>query len=89
MPDGEEPVDVCMMHPEYGIKTCVGNITHVPSISDQTVDSVVHVLEGVVRSAPAVCESGIGERCVVGLIGNQLISRVVDGLSIGLELQVG
>lgn len=48
----------------------------------------MHVLEGVVGSASAVGECCIGERCVVGLIGDQLISRIVNGLSIGLELLV-
>lgn len=89
MPDGKEPVDVCMVQPEDGVKACVWDETHVSSVSDQAVDSVVHVLEGVVGSASAVGVSSVRERCVVGLVGDQLISRVVNGLSIGLELQVG
>lgn len=89
MPDGKEPVDVCMVQPEDWIKACIWDVTHVASVSDQTVDSVVHVLEGVVGSASAVGVSSVRERCVVGLIGDQLISRVLNGLSIGLELQVG
>lgn len=78
-----------MVQPEDGVKACVWDITHVSSVSDQAVDSVVHVLEGVVGSASAVGVSSVRERCVVGLVGDQLISRVVNGLSIGLELQVG
>ena len=57
--------------------------------ADQAVDGVVHVLEGGVGSAAAVGGSGVRERGVVGLFGHQLIRRVVNGLSIGLESQVG
>ena len=48
----------------------------------------MHIFEGVVGSASAVGECCIGERCVVRLIGDQLISRIVNGLGIGLELLV-
>lgn len=48
LPDGKESVDVCMVQPEDGVKACVWNDTHVPSVADQTVDSIVHVLERVV-----------------------------------------
>ena len=74
LPDGKEPVDVCVMEPEDGVEARVGNDAHVSSASDQTVDGVVHVLEGIVRGASAVREARVGERCVVGLIGDQLIS---------------
>lgn len=59
MPDGKEPVDVCMVQPEEWIKACIRDVAHVSSVSDQTVDSVVHVLEGVVGSASVVGESSV------------------------------
>ena len=65
LPDGEEPVDVCVMEPEDGIEACVGNVAHVSSVSDQTMDSVVHVLEGVVGCASVIGESSVGKRCVI------------------------
>lgn len=89
LPDGEEPVDVCVVQPEDWIKACVWDVAHVSSVADQAVDSVVHVLEGVVGPASAIDVSGVRERCVVGLVRDQLVSRVVDGLRIGLELRVG
>lgn len=67
----------------------VGDVAHVAAAADQAVDGVVHVLEGGVGSAAAVGGSGVRERGVVGLFGHQLIRRVVNGLSIGLESQVG
>ena len=75
--------------PEDGIKACIWDVAHMPPVSDQTVNGVVHVLKGVVGSAAAVAVRSVGKRCVVGLIGDQLVSRVVDELGIGLELQVG
>ena len=78
-----------MVQPEDWIEAGVWDVAHVSSASNEAVDRVVHVLEGVVGSASAVGVCGVGERGVVGLVGNQLIRRVVDGLSVGLELQVG
>ena len=49
----------------------------------------MHVLEGVVGCASGASESRVGERCIVRLIGDQLIGRVVNGLGVGLEYQVG
>lgn len=43
-----------MVQPEDGVKARIWNITHVPSVSDESVDKVVHALEGVVGSASAV-----------------------------------
>ena len=74
LPDSEEPVDVCMVQPEDRVKACVWNESHVSSVTDQTVDSIVYVLERVVGCASAVREARVGERCIVRLIGDQLIS---------------
>ena len=65
LPDGEEAVDVGVMEPEDGVEACVGDVAHVSSVSDQTVDGVVHVLEGVVGSASVIGESSVRERCVI------------------------
>ncbi len=34
------------------------------------------------------CSSSVRAKCVVGLMGEQLISRVVDDLSVGFESQL-
>lgn len=89
LPDGEEPVDVCVVQPEDWVEAGVWDVAHVSSPPDQAVDAVVHIFERIIGCASAVRVSSVGERSVVGLIGDQLISRVVNGLSIGLESQVG
>ena len=74
LPDCKESVAVCMMQPEDRVKACVWDETHVPSVADKTVDSIVHVLKRVVGCASAVREARVGERCIVRLIGDELIS---------------
>ena len=77
-----------MVQPEDGIKACVWNVAHVATVPHQTVDSVVYAFKGVIGRAATVGESCIGERCIVRLIGDQLIGRVVKVLGICLELQI-
>ena len=89
LPYRKEPVDVCMVEPKDGVEARVGDKAHVSPVADQTVDGVVHVLEGIVRGAAAIREARVGERCVVRLIGDELVSGIVNGLGIGLELQIG
>ena len=74
LPDRKESVDVCMVQPEDRVKARIWDNAHVSSVSDQTVDSVVHVLEGIVRCASAVREARVGERRIVRLLGDELVS---------------
>lgn len=62
------------MQPENGIEGGVGNIRHVTAISNQGVNDVVHVLYAVERISVFVSISCVGERCIVGLRCQQLIS---------------
>ena len=67
-----------MVQPEDRIKAGIRNDAHMATVSNQTVDSIMHVLKTVVSLAPAVCVSSIRERCIARLIGDQLIRHGVE-----------
>jgi len=48
------------------------------SIPNQTVNGVVHILEGVIRAALSVIISSVRKWCVIGLVGNELICHVME-----------
>lgn len=64
-----------VMQPENGIESRVRDDAHMPSISHQTVDNIMHIFNTVVSTAPTVRVSRIGEWCIIGLFGNELVGK--------------
>lgn len=63
-----------MVEPKDGIEGGIRDVAHVSTVSDQTMDGIVHVLQAVIQSTPAVRVAGIGERSIIGLLRDELIS---------------
>ena len=79
-----------MVEPEDRVEAGVGDEAHVAAVTaDEAVNGVVHVFEGVVGGAAGAGEGGVGEGGVVGLVGEEFVGAVVDGLGVGLEGEVG
>ena len=66
------------MKPENRIKGCIRNDTHMSSIADQTMDSVVQIFDAVIGSTGVIRPSGVGEGPIVGLRGEELVSHIVE-----------
>ena len=64
-----------VMQPENGIESRVRDDAHMSSISHQTVDNIVHIFDAVVSTAPTVRVSRVGEWCIIGLFGNELVGK--------------
>lgn len=64
-----------MMQPKNGIESRVRDDAHVSSISHQTVDNIMHIFNAVVSTAPTVRVSRVGEWCITGLFGNELVGK--------------
>lgn len=64
-----------MMQPENGIESRVRDDAHVSSISHQTVHNIMHIFNAVVSTAPTVRVSRVGEWCITGLFGNELVGK--------------
>lgn len=45
------------------------------SISHQTVDNIMHIFNAVVSAASAVSVSRVGEWCIIGLLGDELVGK--------------
>ena len=66
------------MEPEDRIKSCIRNDTHMSSVADQTMDSIVQVFNAVIGSTSAIRPSGVREWPKVGLRGEKLVSHIVE-----------
>lgn len=64
-----------MMQPENGIESRIRDDTHVSPISHQTVDNIMHIFNAVVSTASTVRVSRVGEWCIIGLFGNELVGK--------------
>lgn len=54
-----------VMQPEDGVETGIWNDAHVTSVSDQAMDSVMHVFQAVVLSMAPVRVPGVREGCII------------------------
>lgn len=64
-----------MMQPENGIESRVRDDAHVSSVAHQTVDNIMHIFNAVVSTTPTVRVSRVGEWCIIGLFGNELVGK--------------
>lgn len=70
-----------MMQPEYGIKRGVGNIAHVASIADETMDGVVYVFDIIISTTAIIGVSGIGKGSIFRLRGDELVYERLEPAS--------
>lgn len=71
----EKKMALRMMQPENGIESRIRDDAHMSSISHQTVDDIMHIFNAVVSTAPTVRVSRVGEWCIIGLFGNELVGK--------------
>jgi hypothetical protein len=63
------------MEPKDWIKGRVRHTPHVSSITHEPMDGIVHVLQAVIQSIPAIGVPSVGERSIVGLLCDELIRQ--------------
>ena len=71
-----------MVKPEDGVKCRVWYVSHVSTITDQTVNRIVHVLQAVVQSTTAILIASIGEGSIVGLLDKKLIGQSTEPMKV-------
>lgn len=80
LPDGEEPIDVAVVHPEDWIKGRISQVPHVAAAADGVVDGAVDVLD-VVRALDLAAHLE-----VVMFEGEQVIHAELDVFAVAIQI---
>lgn len=70
-----------MVQPKYRIERGVGNVAHVTSIADKSMDGVVDVFDIIVPTAALIRVSGIGKGTILRLRSDELIDQRLEPAS--------
>ena len=62
-----------MVQPKYRIERGIGNVAHVTSITNESMNGVVDVFDIIVPTTTLIRVSGVGKGTIFGLRGDELI----------------
>jgi hypothetical protein len=74
-----------MMQPKDRIEACKWDDCHMPAISHQIMNPIVHVFERIVFVTASIGIAGVRKGSIVGLISNELVGKVEESGQLVLD----